>query len=235
MRIYAVGDIHGMHETLEEVLFLIDQDIKQRPPAGDVLEIFLGDYVDRGPDSFGVLEALLSPTPEDRRRACLLGNHEDAMLSAMNAPEMEVRWMPFGGAATCRSYGIDADGLAHNPKAIQTQLQAAVPEHHRRFLSALPRSLHIGDHLFVHAGIRPKVAMDAQNPHDLIWIREPFLSYGDPHPAHIVHGHTPVSMPDHRAHRTNIDTAAVYGGALTAAVFEGDSVRFLSVETTRHA
>jgi len=230
-RVYAIGDIHGMREELERLLDLIDQDIRERPPRGPVTEVFLGDYVDRGPDSYGVIETLLAPR-EGRRSVFLRGNHEDAMQSALEDTGAVLRWITFGGDATCRSYGVEDAALFHNPHALQPMLLAALPESHQAFLLGLSTFERIGGLLFVHAGIRPGISLPAQSRHDLLWIREEFLTYEGPHPFHVVHGHTPVQEPEHRAYRTNVDTAAVYGGALTAAVFEGDSVDFLSVPTT---
>lgn len=229
-RIYAIGDIHGMREELLRLLDLIEQDIRERPPAGPVTEIFLGDYVDRGPDSFGVIETLLEPR-ENRRRVCLRGNHEDAMMRALEDSAAVMRWMTFGGDATCRSYGLDDPSLLHNPPALQPMLQAALPDTHRDFLNGLGLFERIGGLLFVHAGIRPGVSLADQDPHDLIWIRDEFLTYGGPLPFHVVHGHTPSRKPERLAYRTNVDTAAVYGGALTCAVIERDRIAFLSVPT----
>ncbi len=229
-RIYAIGDIHGMHDQLLRLMDLIEQDIRERPPQGPVTEIFLGDYVDRGPDSFGVIETLLSPR-DGRRRVCLRGNHEDAMLGALSDSGAVVRWMSFGGDATCRSYGLDDPNLFHNPPALQPMLQAALPETHREFLNGLALYERIGGYLFVHAGVRPGIALAEQEPHDLIWIRDEFLTYDGPLPFHVVHGHTPARQPERRGYRTNVDTAAVYGGALTAAVIEGSTIDFLSITT----
>ena len=230
-RIYATGDVHGMHEQLLRLIDLIEQDLRDRPPAGPVTEIYLGDYVDRGPDSFGVIETLRQPR-EDRRRVCLRGNHEDAMLRALEDSSTVMRWMTFGGDATCRSYGVDDPALFHNPPALQPMLQAALPDTHRDFLNGLALYEQIGSFLFVHAGVRPGVLLAEQDPHDLIWIRDEFLNHGGPLPFHVVHGHTPARRPERLAFRTNVDTAAVYGGALTCAVIESGTIAFLSVPTT---
>ena len=229
-RVYAVGDIHGMHDSLLRMLDLIDLHLAAYPPSGPVTEIFLGDYVDRGPDSFGVIETLLAPR-DNRQRICLLGNHEDAMMGALNDAHLVHRWLTFGGEATCLSYGLDVDVAGRDPQALQPWLNSALPTAHRDFLFSLPRQVEIGGVLFVHAGIRPGVPLGEQDPHDLIWIREEFLDYGGPLPMHVVHGHTPVSEPEHHPFRTNIDTGAVFGGALTAAVMEGEEVSFLTIPT----
>ncbi|WMS42116.1 metallophosphoesterase family protein [Acuticoccus sp. MNP-M23] len=232
-RVYAIGDIHGMKSMLDSMLDMIDAHLAENPCPGPVTEIFLGDYIDRGPDSYGVIERLMEPACDGRTRHCLLGNHEDAMLSALSDGSMLPRWLSFGGEATCRSYGVDPAEHPQNPHAVQTLLQAALPPTHRAFLSNLSRSETIGDTLFVHAGIRPDVPLDRQDIQDLIWIRDDFLEYTGPLPAHVVHGHTPVREADLREYRTNVDTAAVYGGALSAAVIEGNSVSVLRLPTPK--
>ena len=153
------------------------------------------------------------------------------MLRALEDSSTVMRWMTFGGEATCRSYGLEDRQLFHNPLALQPMMQAALPETHRDHLNALPLYEQIGDYLFVHAGVRPDIALPDQDPHDLIWIREEFLQHEGPLPFHVVHGHTPARQPERRRFRTNVDTGAVYGGALTAAVLEGGEIAFLSVPT----
>jgi serine/threonine protein phosphatase 1 len=227
-RVYAVGDVHGCLGLLSRLMARIDADVAQRP-AARITEVFIGDYVDRGPDSRGVVARLAGPAPAGRRRVCLTGNHEDAMLGALADPALVPRWLDFGGDATVRSYGIDPSAHAHDPEKLQRLLLSALPACHRRFLEDLPACHRIGDTLFVHAGIRPGVALEAQERHDLIWIREPFLDHRGPLGVHVVHGHTPADLPETLPWRTNVDTGAVYGGALTAAVMEGEDLRFLSV------
>ncbi|MEM7696464.1 MAG: metallophosphoesterase family protein [Pseudomonadota bacterium] len=233
VRVYAIGDIHGLAWSLDMMLGAIEADAADNPFDGTLIEVFLGDYVDRGADSFGVIERLMRPPGGGRTRVCLRGNHEQALMDAAHDLDTMVRWMTFGGGETMKSYGVDVDRHAHDPQALQPLLEAALPERHRAFLHGLPRSHTLGDVLFVHAGIRPGVALDNQDPNDLIWIREPFLSDPAPLPAHIVHGHTPTDDPFRDARRTNVDTGAVYGGMLTAAVLEGDTARFLAVPGAR--
>ncbi|MEM0906925.1 MAG: metallophosphoesterase [Pseudomonadota bacterium] len=225
-RVYAVGDIHGMHDLLITMLRLIEDDLDAQPPEGDVVEVFLGDYVDRGPHSRAVIDTLMAP-PASGQRVCLMGNHEDAMLSALHDQAALMRWLSFGGDETCLSYGLDEAAVRHEPQALQTLLHTVVPPEHQAFLSGLLTHYQVGGVYFAHAGIRPGVPLGQQDRRDLLWIRDEFLSHPGPHPAHVVHGHTPVDAPDHRTWRTNIDTAAVFGGPLTAAVLENGSVRFL--------
>ncbi|MEM8552779.1 MAG: metallophosphoesterase family protein [Pseudomonadota bacterium] len=227
-RVYAVGDVHGMAHLLDRLLDAIDAHQAAAPEALSI-EVFLGDYIDRGPDSYGVIERLIEPPRHGRQRICLLGNHEEAMMLALHDTAAMERWMSFGGEATMRSYGIDPHLSHRQPAALQPLLHAALPPAHLRFLESLPRMAELGGLLFVHAGIRPGVAIDDQDPTDLVWIRDPFLDHEGTFPRHVVHGHTPVSRPDRRVFRTNIDTAAVFGGALTCAVLEGDGAEFLSI------
>lgn len=228
-RIYAIGDIHGLSGALDALLALVDEDLVRRPAIA-VTEVFLGDYVDRGPDSAGVVERLLAPPAAGRRRICLKGNHEDAMLAALADPQRIPRWLSFGGEATLASYGVPRRCELFDDVEAHEGLRAALPPSHHRFLSGLPTTAQIGGLFLVHAGVRPDVPLAAQQHDDLIWIRDEFLDFAGALPAHVVHGHTPVRAPDHRRWRTNVDTGAVYGGALTAAVFEGEEeVRFLSV------
>lgn len=227
VRVYAIGDVHGRSDLLDRLFAEIGEDV-ERSPAERIVELFIGDYVDRGPDSAGVIERAMTPH-DGRERVCLMGNHEDAMIAAMQHGSQMDRWLAIGGEATLRAYGIDVAEYLHDPQALQPLLHSVVPRQHVEFLDRLEVSHRIGGTLFVHAGIRPGVPIEDQERHDMIWIRDEFLDHAGPFPLHVVHGHTPVSVPEARRWRTNIDTGAVYGGALSAAVLEGSAVRFLSV------
>lgn len=227
-RVYAIGDIHGCTDMLDALLDLIDEDAA-RDPAEETWEIFMGDYVDRGPDSAGVIDRLSGEPRAGRRRVCLMGNHEAAMIEALEEPTRMGSWLELGGDATVRSYGLEPREQAGDGEAVHRLLVSAMPAAHKRFLSRLQTHHRIGHVVFAHAGIRPGVPLAEQDPHDLVWIREGFLDHPDALDFHVVHGHTPVDAPDRRPSRTNIDTGAVYGGALTAAVIEGDTMRFLQV------
>jgi len=234
VRVYAIGDIHGCSGMLDRLLALVDEDAASRP-AAETWEICIGDYVDRGPDSAGVIDRLARESAGGRRRVCLLGNHEEAMIDALDDPALMKRWLELGGDATARSYGVDPEGTAAGAAGVHRELQAAIPEAHRRFLARLATHHRIGDIVFAHAGIRPGVPLDRQDPHDLVSIREGFLDHDGTFGLHVVHGHTPVDAPERHPWRTNIDTGAVHGGALTAAVIEGDDMRFLEVPAPRGA
>lgn len=226
LRIYAIGDVHGCARTLDALGERIAQDIAARPVA-EVLEIFLGDYVDRGADTAGVIERVAADVP-GRTRVRLMGNHEDAMLDALNDGTRMARWLAFGGEATLRSYGIEPREHAHDSQSLQPLARSVIPEAHVTFLENLSLRHEEPGYLFVHAGIRPGVPLAEQEAQDLLWIREEFYEAKDPLPAFVVHGHTPVNEPEILPHRANIDTGAVYGNALSALVLEGEELRVLS-------
>ncbi|MBX6376247.1 MAG: serine/threonine protein phosphatase, partial [Acetobacteraceae bacterium] len=196
-----------------------------RPPAERTVLVHLGDYVDRGPDSAAVVERLLrGPPPLPGAEVInLVGNHEVMMLDAFDprsAPGAIGFWLDNGGAATLASYGAEVEDAAS---------WELVPQEHLAFLRRCALSWRAGGYLFVHAGVRPGVPLDRQDPFDLVWIREPFLSFQGELDAVVVHGHTPSAMPEVLPHRIGIDTGAVFGGALTCLVLEGRRMAFLSV------
>ncbi|MDN3568562.1 metallophosphoesterase family protein [Paeniroseomonas aquatica] len=221
-RIYAIGDVHGCADRLAALHALIAEDAARWPAARTSL-VHLGDYVDRGPDSAGVLAALLGPPPlEGAECVNLLGNHEVMLLDACDPqahPGALPFWLENGGAETLASYGADPA----DPAAV-----AAVLPEHLDMLRHCPLSYEAGDYLFVHAGVRPGIPTDRQDPFDLLWIREPFLSFEGDLPQVVVHGHTPTEIPGVRPHRIGIDTGACFGGALTCLVLEGQRLRFLT-------
>ncbi|MBW4092236.1 MAG: serine/threonine protein phosphatase [Proteobacteria bacterium] len=223
-RVYAVGDVHGCADQLAALHAAIAADLAARPVAAPLL-VHIGDYVDRGPDSAGVLARLLAgpALPACVEVVNLMGNHERTMLDALAGERAAgTDWLFQGGRPTLESYGIDPDG----PREAWAE---GIPAAHRTFLHALALSRAEGGYLFVHAGIRPGVPLDAQAPEDLLRIRQPFLYTEQDLGAVIVHGHTPVKAPVVRANRIAIDTGAVFGGKLTAAVLEGTTVGFLAV------
>jgi len=224
LRIYAIGDVHGRFDLLHAIARMIEADLEASPPAA-AIEIFLGDYVDRGPHSREVVEWLAEMPPLTDERVCLLGNHEDMMLEALADPEGLPNWLYNGGDATLASYG--ATPLPHSPAAIWNACIAAIPRSHQEFLSGLERTAAFGSYLFVHAGINPERPLDDQDPQDLVWIRGPFLNSSADFGRIVVHGHTPVAAPDFRENRINIDTGAVFTGCLTCLVLEGATQRLL--------
>jgi serine/threonine protein phosphatase 1 len=221
-RVYAVGDTHGCAEQLDALHTLIGADALRAREARKVI-VYMGDYLDRGPDSRGVVARLLAPSLPGCERVFLKGNHEAMTLAALApgaTPEVVGFWLDNGGAATLSSYGTDID----QPHAAWVR---ALPRPHVEFLLELRTAWSCGSYLFAHAGIRPGVAPDAQEEEDLLWIREPFLSSKANHGLVVVHGHTPRQEPTVRPNRIGIDTGAVIGGVLTCVVLEDDKLKFL--------
>ncbi|MCB4820133.1 metallophosphoesterase family protein [Roseicella aerolata] len=221
LRVYAIGDVHGCADQLAALHAQIAEDARLRPVEQVVL-VHLGDYVDRGEDSAGVLERLLAPPPVPGAEVVnLLGNHEVMMLDACDPrspPGALPFWLENGGAETLASYETSAED----------PFWEAIPREHLALLRGCALRWSAGDYLFVHAGIRPGVPLDRQDPFDLIWIREPFLSFEGDLPQVVVHGHTPAVAPSVRSHRIGIDTGACFGGDLTCLVLEGQRLRFLA-------
>ena len=214
LRTYAIGDVHGCLTKLQDLVKRCQRDAGKVPAKF----VFLGDYIDRGPDSRGVVEFLIDLQAQHRNLVvCLGGNHEELALAALYAGQNE-NWLRNGGDETLRSYGIGS--------------VADLPPHHIDWFNTLVYQHDDGRRLFVHAGINPLKPLDQQDDHDLRWIREPFLSDVRDYGRLIVHGHTPLhtDLPDQRPNRLNLDTGAVYGGPLTAAVFTDEAtapLRFL--------
>ncbi|UYO00562.1 MAG: serine/threonine protein phosphatase [Devosia sp.] len=225
--IYAIGDVHGCREQLEDLQAAIVADASAT--QGEKWLVMLGDYVDRGPDSAGVLDLLMRPAPAGFRRICLCGNHEQLMLDFVSSLDLESNWLKWGGLKTLASYGLSPTDLPNmSRKALRQALDYLVPPEHLDFMRGLPVALRLPDVAFVHAGVRPDIAFEDQQDDDLIWIREPFLSTED-HPGYlVVHGHTPESSPTILPHRIGIDTCAFGGGPLTALrLMPGKPVHFL--------
>jgi serine/threonine protein phosphatase 1 len=222
-RIYAVGDIHGRLDLLDELLEMIAADDSARTSADTVI-IFLGDLVDRGPDSAGVVERLRQLAETDTRLRFLTGNHEEVFYHTMrSAGEEGLKFFcRIGGRETILSYGIpESDYNAMDYPELKAALVDLIPESHLSFLAGFEDMIEIGDYLFVHAGIRPDVPLEQQRPRDLRWIREPFLSHAAPHSRVVVHGHTILPEIDIQPNRIGIDTGAYASGKLTAIGLQG--------------
>lgn len=231
-RVYAVGDVHGRADLLARLLERIEADARDAADLRKVV-VFLGDYVDRGPDSRAVVERLMAGPPGTGPLAgaewvCLKGNHEEYMVRFLTEIAVGAAWCLSGGLATVRSYaGEQADAVATDYAALQWALSRSLPPAHLRFLSRLKLAHVEGDYLFVHAGIRPGVPLDQQDPTDLLWIRDDFLYETQPMDKMVVHGHTPSTLPEIRPNRIGIDTGAYRSGQLTALVLEGADRRFI--------
>lgn len=227
-RAYAVGDVHGRLDLLERLLQTIEADASARPASKTYL-VFLGDFIDRGPDSAGVLERLRTYSPSFAKPIFIAGNHEEVFLRVLGGDEPVFRdWLNFGGAECVQSYGLDPEQLGRlEPKTAIERLRAAVPEAHVEFLESLADTFRFGSYLFVHAGIRPGIDLAHQDQFDLRWIREPFLSHEQEHGVIVVHGHTIVPDVEERANRICIDTGAYRSGVLTAVGIEGSDRWYL--------
>jgi serine/threonine protein phosphatase 1 len=232
MRVYAVGDVHGCNALLAEAHAKIAADLAARPVA-DHRIVHIGDYTDRGPNSAGVVERMVNLTAGDKRIICLMGNHDERLLAFLREPiAVGPTYLSdnMGGSATLMSYGVPVrrfGWLMSDFAGLARRLSERMPPQHRAFLESLRLSARLGDYFFCHAGIRPGIPLDQQDPDDLFWIREEFLLDDSDHGVVVVHGHTPMSAPELRPNRINIDTGAVFGGPLTCLVLEGRDYRFL--------
>jgi serine/threonine protein phosphatase 1 len=228
VRVYAIGDVHGRLDLLKVLWELIQADARATDLG--IMVVFLGDYVDRGFDSKGVIDFLLSARLNAGEIVFLRGNHDQSVLDFIADAEYYRVWKPFGAAPTLLSYGVlpprfeDAKSLE---SARQNFLNKCPPQH-IRFFNTLSYSHVIGDYLFAHAGVRPGVPLDRQDPKDLMWIREEFLDSREQFKKTVVHGHSPMNSPVQCSNRIGLDTGAYATGCLTAAVLEGMTCRFLS-------
>ena len=219
--VYAIGDIHGRYDLVKALLAQIAKDFAERAAGRRPILIFLGDYVDRGPDSAKVVEALLwLQRRADLDVRLLKGNHEQAMLGFIDDPSTGPPWLRFGGAETLASYGVlapEADEGETGLARARDDLLERMPASHLKLLQGLELMLQVGDYAFVHAGVRPRTALAAQDEQDLLWIRKPFLEARGPFEKVIVHGHTWIGdRPQVFDHRIGVDTGAFATGALTA-------------------
>ena len=230
-RVFAFGDVHGRADLLRELQHLIGDDLSADPPDQAVI-IGLGDYIDRGPDSRGTLDVLVSLQRNHETRF-LKGNHEALFLSFLEDPARVGRvWLDMGGWETLMSYGIDCSPnvtSAGELAAIRADLAEMMPPEHLAILSNLPKSTAIGDYFFVHAGARPGVPLSESRERDALWIRDGFADRDAPFEKIVVHGHSPVTHPFVGKHRINLDTGAYATGKLTCLVLQGSERRFLEV------
>jgi serine/threonine protein phosphatase 1 len=221
-RLYVIGDIHGRLDLLDRLIDEIDRDAKEQ--GANCLTVTLGDYIDRGPDSRGVLDRLLSnPFPGDY--VALKGNHEALLQSFLEDPSVGAQWRRLGGLETLHSFGVS---VGKNYDQTAEQMRAALSPEHTRFLASLKMSLMVGRYFLCHAGVRPGVKLERQSPDDLLWIRDDFLNSTRDFGKIVVHGHTPTVEPEVLPNRINIDTGAFATGRLTCVVLEGENYRFIS-------
>lgn len=239
MRIYAIGDIHGQLSKLVDAHRLVLAD-REHTGDGDALVIHLGDLVDRGPDSKGVIEYIMHGIKTGAPWRVLKGNHDrmfsDFVRHAREDTKLwaDLHWLHdrLGGTQTLASYGV-VPKLLEKKASLARRAAAAVPLAHLDFIDALPVFHRTDDLFFAHAGIRPGVPLEDQSEDDLLWIRDEFLLDPISHGPLIVHGHTPVEVPEHHGNRVALDTGAGFGGPLSVAVFEGRDVYVLEEEGRR--
>jgi serine/threonine protein phosphatase 1 len=235
--VYAIGDVHGRLDALQPLLRDIAADALVSRPSERPLLVFLGDYVDRGPDSRGVVDQVLALIKDGGFEvAALKGNHEDALLQFLGDTAIAVAWMENGGGATLISYGVEPAALrmdAEGWDGVRDAFEAALPAEHQRFYESLQTMRIVGDYAFVHAGVRPGVPLEAQAEEDLLWIRYEFLESPGPFGKVIVHGHTPSLEPQMLRHRLGLDTGAYFTGVLTAVRLHGEDQRLIQARAQR--
>jgi serine/threonine protein phosphatase 1 len=227
--VYAVGDIHGRVDLLQELHQLIQEDAARRQVPRNVV-VYLGDYIDRGAESPGVIDLLLDQPLRGFERIHLKGNHEDSLMRFLDDTSIGPSWLLYGGAETLQSYGIRPPRGASPSEDMmraQSELRLKLPERHRRFMAGLQLTHEEGDYLFAHAGVRPGVPLHEQIEQDLLWIRDEFLSSDAEFGKIVVHGHSITTRPDVQPNRIGIDTGAFASGTLTSLVLHGTELNFL--------
>ena len=227
VRIYAIGDVHGRADLLERVFTRIDMHVA-RYPVDRPIQVLVGDYIDRGPNSRGVLDRLIERA-KSSEMILLKGNHETFLPEFLRNPSTLQSWSRMGGLETLMSYGVtpSLNADAKTQKELAIALQATLPNSHLIFLGGLQSSFSCGGFFFAHAGVRPGVPLTEQSDADLLWIRDDFLLYEGKFDKIVVHGHTPVSAVDMRPNRINIDTGAYATGKLTCIIIERNEVDVL--------
>lgn len=226
--VYAIGDVHGRRDCLQALHDRIDSDRRQRMPH-KTTEVYVGDYVDRGPESAAVIEALINRAQE---YPCvfLKGNHEQMFIDVLEGTIDIAAWRDVGGLETIRSYGVDPRRITADPHLAPLLFREAVPATHKSFLAALQPMTMLSGYIFVHAGLRPGIAIERQNPLDLMWIREEFTLSNADFGAVVIHGHTPVSEPECLVNRVNLDTGAYATGRLSFCRIDMDGLTVETVE-----
>jgi serine/threonine protein phosphatase 1 len=229
-RIAAFGDIHGRIDLLQKLEPALDKAAQDT--ARSLLEIYLGDYVDRGANPKAVIEYLVKRSNlTDRRVICLAGNHEQMMVAALDNDKDFKRWLDFGGQSTLLSYGVSPTHFGKDVAKIRQAFIKAIPQSHVDFLRNLPTSYAHAGFFFAHAGIRPKLPLSEQKDEDLLWIRNPFLTSFADFGAVIVHGHTPSAKPVFKSNRIGIDTGAYRTGVLTCLLITSEKVFVLDTKS----
>lgn len=232
MLVYAIGDVHGCIGLLNNLLDSIARDAKEFDAERRML-VFVGDYIDRGPNSAAVVERISTDLPLEFDSICLQGNHEAMMLNFLDHPDNFDLWDRNGAEATLASYGMDPRAYASDLVGMaqcRAALLEAIPAWHMRFFKTLNLSATLGDYFFAHAGVLPGTPLDRQRPSDLMWVRHDFLDAYEDFGKLVVHGHTPMKEPEVRSNRISIDTGVWKYGRLTALRLHQTSRAFLTVE-----
>ena len=227
-RCYAIGDVHGRRDLLQDIFDRIEARESDLPQA-QTFVVMLGDLIDRGPDSRGVLDFLIGRANQGPTLISLMGNHEEMLLAALTGDRNALRrWLANGGDACLRSYDLSPAQLEplDGPALVHT-LESAIPAAHREFLARCADSVRFGDYRLVHAGIRPGQPLDRQSQSDLRWIRTEFLDSQANHGVIVIHGHSNLAAVERRSNRIGIDTSAHRTGVLTAIAIEGSNLQFL--------
>jgi serine/threonine protein phosphatase 1 len=229
-RLYVVGDLHGQLDLLERLLGAIERLEETLPPAR-ISEIFLGDYVDRGPASAGVIDHLANRRSADRERICLRGNHEWLMQAYLDRPDAFEPWRAVGGADTLTSYGVGRRLQVDNSSRIRAwrEFQLGLPASHRDFLAGLKPFHRVGGYFFVHAGLRPGLDLEQQSERDMLWIRSDFLDSDADFGVMVVHGHSPTRDVTFRSNRIGLDTGAYATRILSCVMLEADEATVIQV------
>lgn len=219
--VFAVGDVHGRLDLVQDA----ERKILARAAETEKLRlvIYLGDYVDRGPDSRRVLDHLMTPLPHPFQRICICGNHDDAFFQFVTSKKFDRRWLEFGGDATLRSYGIDSNYILQtSPDGAELRrlVKTEIPPAHLMFLKNAPTAIRCGRYLFVHAGVMPGLPLEEQDDMDLMWMREPFLSSGPEMDVTVVHGHTATQDVVFGPGRIGVDTGAYMTNKLSVLHIE---------------
>ncbi|MBF0382014.1 MAG: serine/threonine protein phosphatase [Magnetococcales bacterium] len=229
-RVYVIGDIHGRLDLLNILHERIDTEVRQLDAETKKVVVYLGDYIDRGNDSAGVVDLLINNPIAGCESIFLKGNHEAEMDDFLAKPEPNHLWTRCGGAETALSYKVRVKAQISaeaRTQEMRDRLLEAIPKSHREFYDNLRLNYEIGDYFMVHAGVRPQIPLKIQTPNDLLWIREPFLSYNGQFEKVIVHGHTMIAKPITLPNRIGIDTGAYHSGKLTCLILEKEDVRFM--------
>jgi serine/threonine protein phosphatase 1 len=226
-RLYCIGDIHGRLDLLEELHGMIRED--SNGFDGSKAVVYLGDYIDRGAQSSQVLDLLIGQTLDDFETVYLMGNHEQSMLNFLQDPIATAAWLSYGGQVALLSYGVGLGrvNMMQNVEILRDELEEKLPQSHLDFLHSCRPMYTEGSYCFVHAGIRPGVPLEDQQPEDVFWIRDEFTRSRVCHSHIVVHGHTISEEVEWWPNRIGIDTGAYETGLLTALMLEGKEQRLL--------